>query len=324
MSLRRLPLVLGFLLTAFVQAVSGAVLQGEVAGVIGSDVRLTVEGEMLPQPGDVVTISFEIPGGPKVVVGTWKVTSIDGDSVLASKVDATGAPAIGQIATIVSPNPVARRPKQVAASTASPSGGIRVRYQGQVYETLYQHQTYEVTEKGRSVDRPIDLYFFAALDAGAEANGTQRFNRFVRDPAEGHPDVPTWWYCRWVSRDGDWHYDQTKVDGVTVLRTPVDAAAYEASVWNTTSIETGGDRKGQAFASEMTMTTANGITRMSSSTAYAEGRIVGDRFTFSSFKPDGTGPVGEGWCVFSGNAFSGGWTATNGRSGTWEGKRVAR
>ena len=316
MTLGRSALTLGIMLA--MAAAAGAVeLHGKVAGVMGKDVRLTVEGDMLPQLGDVVTIEFEIPGGTRVVVGTWRVTAIDGDSVVASQLEATGTPAIDQLATIESANPSARRPRQpVASATSSTGDSVRVSYQGQVYETVYQHQ--------KPDGNPIDVYFFVAPGAGAGSDGMPRYNRFVREPAEGDPATPTWWFCQWLLGDEGWRYDQAKGGGVTVLRTPVDAAALEGSVWHTTSTETGGDRKGQSFSMEVTLTTANGITRLSSSTTYAEGRIVGDRFTFSTFEPDGSGPVGEGWCVFSGTTFSGGWTATNGRAGIWEGRRLFR
>jgi hypothetical protein len=288
-------------------------LHGKVVAVTGKDVRITLEGELLPQPGDPVTIGFQIPDGPMVVVGTWRVTSVDGTAVLAAVVDATGAPAVGQLVTIVSTNPVARPSPQTAQSTASGFGDdIPIHFEGQTYRTLYQHQMVE--------GRGLDLYFYKAEDASGGDRGIN-YNRFVRDPAENHPGEATWWYCRWVQRDGAWTYVESKVNGVTVGRQPFHPGLHQGSVWKTTSTEAIGDRKGQSFDVEMTMTHDNGVTRMTGGNVYAEGRVVDDRFTFTTYLNDGT-RVGEGFCVFSGTVFSGGWTSTNGRAGTWQGRRV--
>jgi hypothetical protein len=306
MRLRWLIVALVFLATP--ASASAAEIHGKVTGVLGKDVRLALEGDLLPQAGDEVTIRFQIPGGPMVVVGTWRVSSIEADSVLATLVDATGSPAIDQHATIVSMNPVPRR--LVSKDT------IRVSCQGEVHETIYQHQIVD--------GHPIDIYFYVATDVGLDAAGNPSYNRFVREPAENVAGVPTWWHCRWVRQNGEWRYLQEKTGAteVSVLRVPVTASVYEGSVWKSTSTETSGDRKGQSFDAEFRMTTSNGITRMTSSTTYAEGSFSGDRFVFSTFKSDGTGPVGEGFCVFAGTVFSGGWTSTNGRAGVWQGRRA--
>ncbi|MBI2213868.1 MAG: hypothetical protein HYU52_09485 [Acidobacteria bacterium] len=312
--LRRFVLILS-VAAAIAATSSAAEIKGKVSGVIGKDVRLTVDGDLLPQPGDDVTIRFEIPGGPMVVVGSWRVTSIDGDSVLAAMVEATGAPAIGQLASIVSPNPAPRRPPPPPPSTSAPPPGvIRVSFDARMYDTTYEHQIVE--------GKGLDIYFFKAVDAGVDASGNQRFNRFVRDPAEGSAGEHVWWVCRWVWENGEWMYVQTKVgDVVAVLRDPVDVASLDGSVWRTRSSELTGDRKGQSFDFDVKVTVANGVVRMSSETAYAEGRILGARFTYSTYLPDGSGPVGQGSNIFSGDSFTGGWTATNGREGRWEGRR---
>ena len=308
--------VLTFLLPVLVTlagSAPAAELHGKVAVVNGRDVQIRMESEHLPQPGDEVTIGFLIPDGPMVVVGTWKVTSIEGETVLATQVDATGTAAVGQLAKIASANPVPRPARQTAI-TMEPAFGdnVPVRYQGQTYMTLYQYQM----DPGG-----IDLYFFKAADAGPDEGGNPRYNRFVRDPSETNPGSPTWWFCRWEQQNGSWTYVQTKVDGVTVGHTPVHPAAYEGSTWNTTSYDAVGERKGQTFTMAMKVSTTNGVTRMTGPTLYLEGRIMGDRYTFTTFNNDGT-RTGEGFCVFSGNVLSGGWTATNGRAGRWEGRRV--
>lgn len=106
-------------------------LRGAVTQVTGSEVRLTVEGDQLPQVGDPVRITFRIPGGPEVSVGTWKVTGVEGDAVLATAVEPKGTPVPGHTAIISSanPRPRARPPGEAGRGgdrtdpAAAPPGG---------------------------------------------------------------------------------------------------------------------------------------------------------------------------------------------------------
>jgi serine protease Do len=91
-----------------------AELKGKVVGVAGPQIRVRVEGDLLPQTGDVVRVSFQLPGGPLVRVGTWKVSEVRAEFIEATLVEATGKPTVDQVATIVSSNPTRR-----AATTGS-------------------------------------------------------------------------------------------------------------------------------------------------------------------------------------------------------------
>lgn len=104
-SLLRLIAALWLLLAS---AAGAAELKGKLVGVSDRQVRIAIEGDYLPQLGDEVTISFQLPGGPLVRVGTWKVSKVRPDFVEATLVEATGKPAVDQIATIDSPNPTRR------------------------------------------------------------------------------------------------------------------------------------------------------------------------------------------------------------------------
>lgn len=101
----------------------GAELRGRVIEVIGTDLKIQVEGDRLPQPGDPVRITFRLPAGSELSVGTWRVMRVEGDAVLASLVEATGQPAPGQAATISSPSPV---PRVTASPGAAPSGSAAI------------------------------------------------------------------------------------------------------------------------------------------------------------------------------------------------------
>lgn len=112
------------LAVAFVLAAVGPValavdLRGKVAGVVGSEIRIAVEGDLLPGPGDPVTVSFEIPGLAPVRVGSGKVSRVEGGEVLATITDATGTPALDQLVTIRSPAP-RKRVAPAAATTPPP------------------------------------------------------------------------------------------------------------------------------------------------------------------------------------------------------------
>jgi hypothetical protein len=94
-----------------------AELRGRVTAVTGQDVRIEVEGDLLPRIGDAVRLSFRIPGGPEVMVGQWRVSAVDAGGVQATIVQASGAPTVGQSATIESANPTSR-----SALSPAPAG----------------------------------------------------------------------------------------------------------------------------------------------------------------------------------------------------------
>jgi hypothetical protein len=94
---------------AFICSVLAADLKGTVVEVSGLDVKIRIASDYVPNVDDKVEISFTIPGGDQLSVGTWQVTEVQGDLVSASVVENTGKPAVGQSAVIYSsdPKPVA-------------------------------------------------------------------------------------------------------------------------------------------------------------------------------------------------------------------------
>ncbi len=116
---RRAALIAALLVLALAAPAQAVELQGRVVEVRGTEVRIEVEGGLMPQVGDQARIAFRLPGGAELRVGTWRVMRIEGDAILASVVEATGTPAPGQTATISSANPVPRAP---AASAPAPRG----------------------------------------------------------------------------------------------------------------------------------------------------------------------------------------------------------
>lgn len=84
-------------------------LRGKVVGVVGTEIRFTVEGDLLPQAGDPVTVSFEVPGLAPVRVGTGKVSRVEGSEVLATLLQSSGPAAIDQLVAVDAAVPVPRR-----------------------------------------------------------------------------------------------------------------------------------------------------------------------------------------------------------------------
>lgn len=120
------PLVALVVLAMGVQArpaATGAVeIAGTVIAVTGTDVRLKIEGDQLPSIGDEVKISFRIPGGPALKVGTWRVSSVSEEAITATLVEATGRPAVDQIAVISSASPTRRGATPGTTAGPAPPG----------------------------------------------------------------------------------------------------------------------------------------------------------------------------------------------------------
>lgn len=99
----------GLVILAMGAAVAAAAkLRGKVTAVTGQDVRIEVEGDLVPQVGDRVDLSFQIPGGPEIPVGEWRVSVVNAAGVQATMVKASGTPTVGQTATIDSATPIRR------------------------------------------------------------------------------------------------------------------------------------------------------------------------------------------------------------------------
>lgn len=107
----RLTVAMASLLLALAGPMSAAEIKGTVVAVTGSEVRIRLDSPRRPQVGEPVVITFAVPGGPELRVGTWRVSQVGPDFVLATVVKATGTPAIGQTATITIPEPSGREAK---------------------------------------------------------------------------------------------------------------------------------------------------------------------------------------------------------------------
>ncbi len=97
------------LLLNFSSIAAAIEIKGAVVGTSGLNVTVKFTGKNIPVSGDLMDISFSIPGGDSLSVGTWKVTSVSGNLVSASVVEHTGTPAKGHQAVINSPNPAKRK-----------------------------------------------------------------------------------------------------------------------------------------------------------------------------------------------------------------------
>ncbi len=77
-------------------------ITGRIQSVDGKTVRIVLEGGMMPQVGARVKISDEVSGvGMVPLMGTWKVTAIEEDVVVAVTEDIeSGTPLPGYMATI--------------------------------------------------------------------------------------------------------------------------------------------------------------------------------------------------------------------------------
>ncbi len=84
----------------------GDVLDGKVIQVSGKTVKIKLDSDLIPQKGDAVSISFEVPGvGAVPLKGKWRVTRVGQDSITADPSGDTAQPKKGQKATIQSENP---------------------------------------------------------------------------------------------------------------------------------------------------------------------------------------------------------------------------
>lgn len=122
-------------------------------------------------------------------------------------------------------------------SRPQPGGGEpAVVYNGREYKPItYQAQSYK---DAQNRDRPIEVYFFPSQGG---ANGQQNWGKFVRDPAQSHPDQTgaTVWFCDWVQAGGRWEYRQTQV-AVSAVQIRAGNQAAQAGTPGRFSIESGG------------------------------------------------------------------------------------
>jgi len=91
--------VLAVLLAVGIPA-DAADLPGSVAAVVGLDVWIRLDVGGSPRPGDLVDISFSLPGGEQLSIGSWRVVEVREDRIFAEVVSNTGRPAVGQQAVV--------------------------------------------------------------------------------------------------------------------------------------------------------------------------------------------------------------------------------
>ena len=105
-------------------AVQAAELRGVVEEVAGLEVWIRLDGALLPRVGDPVDLSFSLPDGEELSLGSWTVTDVVGSLVRASVVEHSGRPARGHRALIRTDETLAKqRPDPpVAGAPAGPSG----------------------------------------------------------------------------------------------------------------------------------------------------------------------------------------------------------
>ena len=99
-------LLITILLLAISTTTMAAQLKGTVVKVSNLDVTVKIDGELMPSVGDQMEISFMLPDGELLPVGTWQITGVTGNRVNASVLENTGNPVVGHKAVIFSDNPV--------------------------------------------------------------------------------------------------------------------------------------------------------------------------------------------------------------------------
>jgi hypothetical protein len=125
LSMRAMGIVMAALL-ALADSAAAVELRGTVVGASGNEARIRVEGDLLPEVGDSVALSTSV-GGIVLPIGTWRVTRVDGDLVIAAKVEGEGVAAVDQQARISVANPrpraAAEAPRGLAQGGAAPPRG---------------------------------------------------------------------------------------------------------------------------------------------------------------------------------------------------------
>ena len=121
-------LALAILAIARSADVRAAELKGRVVSVNGEEARVELEGDYLPNEGDPVSFSCEIPGVGPASAGTGRVTGFEGETVIV-RIDAgDSGPQEGFLVSITSARPRMRNPGP-GSNPPARSGDDRARIQ---------------------------------------------------------------------------------------------------------------------------------------------------------------------------------------------------
>ena len=99
-------LITVFLFATISTVSMAAELSGTVVKVSDLEVTVKVDGELMPVAGDMMEISFTLPDGESLPVGTWQIIQVTGNMAVATVNENTGDPVAGHKAVIFSENPV--------------------------------------------------------------------------------------------------------------------------------------------------------------------------------------------------------------------------
>lgn len=191
---------LGLLLFGLTSLAIAVEIQGTVIETSGLDVTVKVVGENIPVPGDLMEISFSIPGGETLSVGTWKVSSVSGNIVAATVVENTGTPATGQQVVINSNNPVSYKFVPVNNGSSSNKNNQQKAYSAPSENPYVTPENRKVIELLQSSD-VTDMRYGAqkahrnfANDAAVLAVVAEELNKgYAEKPKDGlHVDTMAW------------------------------------------------------------------------------------------------------------------------------------
>jgi len=163
--------LLGILLLSIRSIAMAIKIQGTVVNTAGLDVTVKVAGKSLPVVGDSMEISFSIPGGDTLSIGTWEVTNVSGSLVSASVVENTGTPSRGQQAVIISKNPVSIKSVEKNKKSSSQKKNGQHTYSSPTAED-------QITYENREV-----IALLRAPEAANKRNGAKKAHRHYRNDA---------------------------------------------------------------------------------------------------------------------------------------------
>ncbi len=186
-----MPGRLAALIIFFASDLFGEDIPGKVVSVSGDSVELRVEGKLVPQAGDPVTLSFEIPGSGTVPLrGTWKVKSVAGDLVRAgAEGKASGAPQAGYRAVIQSKSPqkIAARatptPPPAAAPPKASAPPVRTRSRAELFRKVNLQQ-FVMEHHQALLDRDFTSFMGDYASKVAWTNKGTRGRDFIRQDYE--------------------------------------------------------------------------------------------------------------------------------------------